>query len=159
MSSGSSSLSASRLASRPALGVWAALLLALPGCGGLDRGPEGEWEQLSREGDGERFDARMVDGLPEPARRYLLHAIEPGTPLARSVNVSMEGTIVLDPQRDPLPMHASQVLSPPDGFIWSARTTGGLMRIRGYDRFSRRLLKKYRDHRNGVLRVLVEAGP
>ncbi|TVP46944.1 MAG: hypothetical protein EA350_06170 [Gemmatimonadales bacterium] len=126
--------------SRPApwslLAAGTVLLLVLPGCGGFDRGPGGTWDELSRGGDGERFEPGMVEGLPEPARRFLLQAIEPGTPLARSVDVSMEGTIVLDPERDPLPMLAVQVLSPPDGFIWSARTTGGLMRIRGYDRYS-----------------------
>ncbi|CAN5653417.1 hypothetical protein BH23GEM11_BH23GEM11_19380 [soil metagenome] len=120
----------------PLLAAGAALLLVLPGCGGYDRGPAGTWEDLSRDGEGERFEPGMVEGLPEPARRFLLHAIEAGTPLARSVNLAMEGTIVLDPERDPLPMRAVQVLSPPDGFVWSARTSGGLMRLRGYDRFS-----------------------
>jgi hypothetical protein len=114
----------------------AALLLLLPGCGGFDRGPHGTWNELTQDGDGERFAPDMVADLPEPARRFLIHAIEPGTPLARSVTLAMEGTIVLDPERAPLPMRAVQVLAPPEGFIWSARTSGGLMRIRGYDRFS-----------------------
>jgi hypothetical protein len=121
---------------RSLVSAGAALLLVLPACGGFDRGPGGAWEELSREGGGEPFDPGMVEGLPEPARRFLLHAIEEGTPLARSVEVSMEGTLVLDPEREPLPMRAIQVLSPPDGFVWSARTMGGLMRIRGYDRYS-----------------------
>jgi len=78
----------------------------------------------------------MVNGLPEPARRLLLRAIAPGTPLARSAELAMAGTIVLDPSRGPIPMTAVQILAPPEGFIWSARTSGGLLRIRGYDRFS-----------------------
>jgi len=121
---------------RSLVAAGAAFLLVLPGCGVFDRGPGGAWEDLSRSGCGEAFDPDMVDVLPEPARRFLLHAIAPGAPLARSVEVAMEGTIVLDPARDPLPMRAIQVLSPPDGFVWSARTMGGLMRIRGYDRYS-----------------------
>jgi hypothetical protein len=114
------------------------VLLALPGCGRFDRGPAGHWDELTQPASAlaEHFDPAMVAGLPEPAQRFLLAAIEPGTPLARSVEVAMEGTIVLDPERGPIAMEAVQVLAPPDGFIWSARTWGGLMRIRGYDRFS-----------------------
>jgi hypothetical protein len=115
------------------------LLLALPGCGRFDRGPAGHWDELaqSRTGPVVRFEPAMVEGLPDPARRFLLWSIEPGTPLARTAEVSMSGTIILDPARGPIPMEAVQVLTPPEGFIWSARTHGGLMRIRGYDRFSR----------------------
>jgi len=114
------------------------LLLALPGCGRFDRGPAGHWDELARPGTGPlvHFDPAMVEGLPDPARRLLLWSIEPGTPLARTAEVSMSGTIVLDPARGPIPMEAVQILTPPVGFIWSARTHGGLMRIRGYDRFS-----------------------
>lgn len=111
---------------------------ALPGCG-YDHGPPGLWDELSRapaEAPG-RFDPALLDGLPDPARRFLEYAITPGTPLARSVILTMEGTIVLDPARPPVPMTAEQVLAPPDGFVWSARTQGGLMRIRGFDRFGR----------------------
>ncbi len=115
------------------------VLLALAGCGGFDRGPSGEWEELARPAPtpAVAFDPAMLQGLPEPAERFLLWSIEPGTPLARTVEVSMTGTIVLDPERGPIPMDAVQVLTPSDGFIWSARTRGGMMRIRGYDRFFR----------------------
>lgn len=85
--------------------------------------------------DGTPFDPALVADLPEPARRYLLHAIAPGTPLARSVELEMEGTILLAPGGEPVPITAEQVLSPPEGFIWRARTHGGLMRIRGFDRY------------------------
>jgi hypothetical protein len=123
------------LASAPAV----LLLLALPGCGRFDRGPAGHWDELARPGDGPlvHFEPSMVEGLPDPARRFLLWSIEPGTPLARTAELSMSGTIILDPARGPISMEAVQVLAPPEGFVWSARTHGGLMRIRGYDRFSR----------------------
>jgi hypothetical protein len=115
------------------------LLLVLPGCDRYDRGPSGHWEELTRVEaiPGEAFDPAMVDDLPPPARRFLRRAIEPDTPLARRVEVAMEGTLLLDPDRPPLRMEAIQVLAPPEGFVWSARTSGGMMRIRGFDRFSR----------------------
>lgn len=115
------------------------VLLALPGCARFDRGPAGHWDELSllSAPEGDVFEPTMVDDLPDPARRFLLRAIEPGTPMARSVELAMEGTLLLDPERSPLRMEAVQVLAPPKGFIWSARTWGGVMRIRGFDRFSR----------------------
>jgi hypothetical protein len=115
------------------------LALALPGCGRFDRGPEGDWDRLARPSPEPvvRFHPDQVAGLPEPARRLLLRAVSPGTPLARAVELSMEGTIVLDPERGPLRLEAIQVLAPPDGFIWSARASGGLLRIRGFDRYTR----------------------
>ncbi len=127
-----------------------ALLVLLPGCGDFDRGPEGAWDTLSDgmpeegvESATERgftpapfFEPAMVEGLPAPARRFLLRAIAEGTPLAASVELAMTGTIRLDRERDPLPMTAVQVLAPPRGFIWSARAGSGLLRIRGFDRFS-----------------------
>lgn len=82
----------------------------------------------------ERFDARMVRGLPEPARRYLLHAIAPGTPLATSVRLTMPGAIRLTAHGDPLPMSSEEMLVPERGYVWRARVGRGLMRIRGYDR-------------------------
>lgn len=82
------------------------------------------------------FDPAMVDGLPEPARRYLLWAIAPGTPPARGIELEMHGTIRLAPDRDPLPMTATQFLAPLVEFTWQARTHGGLMRIRGFDRYT-----------------------
>ncbi len=114
------------------------MLMALPGCARFDRGPSGHWEELAlpTAAPVEPFDPAVVEDLPEPARRFLLRAIEPGTPLARSAELAMEGTIVLDPERGPISMEAVQVLAPPHGFIWSARTWGGVMRIRGFDRFS-----------------------
>ncbi len=118
------------------------LLLALPGCGRFDRGPAGAWDELARPAP-ERpgvplagFDPTSLDGLPAPAKRYLAWAIAPGTPLARSVELTMEGTIRLAPDRDPMAMEAEQILAPPDGFVWSARASSGLLRIRGYDRFT-----------------------
>lgn len=128
---------APRGATRAGFGLMLGSIL-LPGCG-FDHGPPGLWEELSNPPVAEikRFDPASVEGLPDPARRFLIRAITPGTALAGSVTFTMEGTIVLDPSRPPLPMTGEQVLAPPYGFVWSARTHGGMMRIRGFDRFGR----------------------
>mgnify|MGYP001221404986 FL=1 len=94
------------------------------------------WTSLARPGPGERFDPAMVDSLPEPARRFLLHAIAPGTPLARAAELHMTGAIQLRPDAPPIPMDARQVLAPRVGYIWQARVASGPMRIRGYDLFT-----------------------
>lgn len=117
------------------LGVVIHILTAA--CTGDDREIEVLWSELTLEGEGERFDPASVTELPEPARRFLLRAIAPGTPLARSVELTMRGDIKLSPDRDPVAMEADQILAPPRGYIWRARTHGGLMRIRGFDRYAR----------------------
>ena len=44
---------------------------------------------------GETFDPAMISGFPEPAHRWLRHAIAPGTPLWGSVELTMHGQIKL----------------------------------------------------------------
>lgn len=70
---------------------------------------------------GEIFLPEMVDGLPELAQRYLLHAIQPGTPLARRVELKMSG--MLKPRDDAswMPLQATQILTPGRGFVWKAK--------------------------------------
>jgi hypothetical protein len=75
----------------------------------------------------------MAAGLPEPACRWLTHAIVPGTPLARAVIVEMEGRIRLGRW---LPFRAVQLHAPPDGYVRAARARLGLLRISGFDRFA-----------------------
>jgi hypothetical protein len=90
-------------------------------------------EALVAGGPAERFRPDMADGLPEPARRYLLHAIAPGTPLARSVELILSGTIRLTPDGDPLPTSSRETLAPPRGYVWSARTRRGPLPVSGFD--------------------------
>jgi hypothetical protein len=80
-----------------------------------------------------RFDASMVAGLPEPARRYLTHAIAPGTPLWESVEISMAGLIKIGAWR---PFTATQVVAPRRGYIWAANARLFGIPVMGYDRLS-----------------------
>ncbi|WP_448615769.1 DUF6544 family protein [Modestobacter sp. URMC 112] len=93
-----------------------------------------EWDLLCGRTDGPRaFDPSMVAGLPEPARRWLTHAIAPGTPLWQSVELSMRGQIRLGTWR---PFTARQVLAPPRGFIWAATAHVLGIPVIGFDRLS-----------------------
>jgi hypothetical protein len=75
------------------------------------------------------FSAAELEGLPEPARRYLAQAIAPGTPLAASARLRMRGHIKVGRW---LPFRAHQVLNPHHGFVWTARAAGI---IAGSDRY------------------------
>jgi hypothetical protein len=113
-----------------------AFLLSGMGCGVPEDGRETDVaERRGPTREPVMFEPEMVNDLPEPARRFLLRAIAPGTPLARSVDLTMHGTLRLAPDRDPVPFVAEQHLAPPDAFVWRARTRGGLLRIRGFDRY------------------------
>ena len=69
-------------------------------------------------------------GLPEPARRFLVAAISPGTPLAVSARLGMRGSIKLGKRW--LTFQAREVLSPHRGFVWAARVGGVMV---GSDRY------------------------
>ncbi len=77
------------------------------------------------------FDPAMTTGLPEPARRWLDHAIEPGTPLWSRAELTMHGQIKLGRWR---PFTARQVLTPPGGYIWAATARVAGLPVTGYDR-------------------------
>jgi hypothetical protein len=79
------------------------------------------------------FDPVMTTGLPEPAHRWLGHAIAPGTPLWSSVELTMHGRIKLGRWR---PFTARQVLSPPGGYTWAATARLAGLPVTGYDRLS-----------------------
>jgi len=70
--------------------------------------------------------------LPEPARRYLEHAIAPGTPLASAVRLRMHGEIKLGRW---LPFQAEQVIRRDGSMIWTATMSPfGIPLFRGFDR-------------------------
>lgn len=96
-------------------------------------------ENLMREvehrSDGRIFDRSLVEGLPEPAQRYLLHAIKPGVQLAGSVELRMAGRLRLSPRQRWMPLDSTDTIGERRGFLWRA-TAGGLMRFSGFDRYS-----------------------
>jgi hypothetical protein len=93
-----------------------------------------EWDLLSRAtGTPEVFDPAMVADLPGPARRWLIHAVPPGTPLWQTVELSMRGEIRLGAWRA---FTARQVLAPPRGFVWAATARILGIPVTGFDRLS-----------------------
>lgn len=98
---------------------------------GLARSLEGGSLEGGRS-DG-RFDPATVEDVPEPGRRYLLHALEPGAPLADSVRLEMAGSIRMARGEEPVPMESEEVLAPDRGFVWTARMKKGPVTIRGFD--------------------------
>lgn len=84
----------------------------------------------------ETFDPAMIEGQPEPARRYFLYTIAPGTPLQTVAEIRMGGVFGLGDRDAPgyLPMRARQILAPPHGFVWRLEAAGqGAMRLSGSD--------------------------
>jgi hypothetical protein len=79
-----------------------------------------------------RFDPGRLAALPEPARRYLQHAMAPGTPLASAVRLRMHGQIKL---KRWFAFSAEQVICWSRGFIWQAAVRMGALTIRGSDRY------------------------
>jgi hypothetical protein len=100
-----------------------------------DREIDRLWETLRVKPGTAEFDPESVADLPEPAKRYLRHAIAPGTRLAHSVVVAMQGRIGLTPGADKLPFQANQILATPNGFIWRATVGEGTKQITGSDRY------------------------
>src|SRR5262245_61490182 len=101
-----------------------------------DKRAEGVWQSLEAPSTHQFFTEEMVSDLPAPARRHLLHAIRPGTPLAYSVSLEMGGSMRLKPEQEWMPMKASQILAPPKGFVWRAEVGDGLMRFSGGDHYA-----------------------
>ena len=76
----------------------------------------------------------MLEGLPEPAQRYFRFAIKPGTLLQTVAEISMQGELGLGSRAEPnyLPMHAEQLLSFPQGFVWRL-SADGFVSVSGSD--------------------------
>jgi len=91
------------------------------------------WRSLEGIADTGKFDESMVKELPNPAIRYLLHSIQPGSPLSSCVQLQMSGEMRLKPDGAWMSMKAQQILAPPQGFIWIAHVAKGFSRITGAD--------------------------
>ncbi|MEQ5817274.1 hypothetical protein J3362_17295 [Marinobacter sp. NFXS11] len=83
----------------------------------------------------ERFDLSLLEGLPEPARRYFRYTIQPGTPLYTVARISMNGKFGMGNRESPdyMDMQATQVLAVPEGFIWKMSANRGRLQISGSD--------------------------
>src|ERR1700726_3439673 len=77
-----------------------------------------EWLRLAAAAAAtEKFDPAMTAELPAAVQRWLGHAILPGTPLWRSVELTMHGQIKLGRWR---PFTARQALAPPRRLLLGA---------------------------------------
>lgn len=76
------------------------------------------------------FTPEEVAGLPEPARRFFVAAIAPGTPRAVAARLRMRGSIKLGGRW--LGFRAREVLCPHRGFVWAARVGGVVVGSDGY---------------------------
>ncbi|HWM05937.1 MAG TPA: DUF6544 family protein, partial [Actinophytocola sp.] len=79
-----------------------------------------DWRRLTAPTiDPAPFTPDLLDGLPAPARRWLEHAIAPGTPLRRAAVLRQRGEIKVGRWQR---FEADWVLAPPEGFVWAATT-------------------------------------
>jgi len=79
-----------------------------------------------------RFDPAMVERHPPAARRYLLHALAPGAPLATAMRIDMHGELKLGDAWQAF--SAEQVLRWDRGFVWRAKTRIKGLPVSGSDR-------------------------
>jgi hypothetical protein len=117
------------------------VVLALAGVGGAlgavqlraRRNLEERQRSLRNErATGETFDSDSVADLSPPARRYLRHAVAPGTPLARRVELTMDGQLRLGGRW--LPFTAEETLTARRGFVWRPTVRFGFgLRFSGAD--------------------------
>jgi hypothetical protein len=103
----------------------------------------------------ERFAPKLLAGLPEPARKWLTHAIAPGTPLAGSAELTMRGHIRLGRWR---PFEAHQILTAQAGFVWSATARVAGLPVAGFDSYLRGT-GTMRWRILGLLPVMSDSGP
>eukprot|EP00899_Mesostigma_viride_P008986 jgi/Mesvir1/18089/Mv09390-RA.1 len=77
------------------------------------------------------FSRGLVDDLPEPARRYLIHAIAPGAPTIKVANLRFVGKLR---SRGKLAnFEATESLVPNKSFDWNAKIGGFPFGIKGRD--------------------------
>lgn len=115
-----------------------------------------DWAELTRPTEHPRpFDPAMTAELPEPVRRWLCHAIAPGTPLLHRVVLAQHGAIRLGKWRR---FEAVQALDPLAGFIWAVTAHVVGLPVYGFDRFIGGTGEMH--HRAlGVIPVLSQTGP
>ena len=116
------------------------------------------WKSLEISSEGKTFSKELVSDLPPPVQRYFLHSIKTDTPLASSVQLSMNGTIKIAPDSDPIPMIAKEILSTPKGFIWKAKVGRKFFKIIGSDYYTRKI-GEMRWFYQGIIPIINSKGP
>ncbi len=102
---------------------------------GLSTEAARDWAALGAPGGAPAvFEAGAVAGLPEPVRRWLLHAVAEGTPLWRAVELDMHGEIRIGRWAR---FTAVQRLSVDRGFVWAATARPLGLPVVGFDRWTR----------------------
>jgi hypothetical protein len=79
------------------------------------------------------FDPASLAELPEPARRWLEHSLEPGTALVDALEIQMHGEILLGHWRA---FTATEAIVPDAGFVWAAHTRLAGLSVRGFDSYA-----------------------
>lgn len=120
-------------------GAWLARLVRPRAVSGSQRLPAGvpvaDWEDLGRSTDDFRvFDPTLVEELPEPVQRWLLHAVAPGTPLLTGVELEWTGHVRLGSSWSPY--YARQRSRLDTGFVWTATSRRAGLPVTGFDRFT-----------------------
>jgi len=101
---------------------------------------EAAWGAIAAPAPALSFDPAALADSPEIARRYLTHAIAPGTRLTPKVTLTMEGVFRLGDAANPrpMPMTARQRLAAPRAFVWIPQIGTGPLSITGSDGFDGR---------------------
>jgi hypothetical protein len=81
------------------------------------------------------FTEQMVADLPEPARRYFLHAIQPGTPLASRFHWHYTGEMKPGAEMPWMSLEAGQILVKGRGFVWKAAARKGPLAVTVRDHY------------------------
>lgn len=94
------------------------------------------WEMLEQEPvDSRVFTEAMIADLPDPARRYFLHAIQPGTPLATRLRWRYDAQLKPGASLPQMPLAAEQILVKERGFVWKARAHLGPLVVTATDHY------------------------
>lgn len=127
------------------LSIFSLLLVGLLALRWADiRTDEETWQRLTRQASENlgTYDPHLIEGLPEPARRYFNFSIATGSPIVSAVELDITGELGLGSLDDPKysPMSAQQILAPPHGLVWRVQTgaisgSDGATRTSSWTRF------------------------
>ncbi len=92
------------------------------------------WNTLGQEPSGtEVFSEKMVEDLPDPARRYFLHAIKPGTPLATKLQWRWSGEMKPGKTMPWMALTSEQITVKGRGLVRKIRASNGPLMLTAAD--------------------------